>query len=41
MIFVPGGIEAADGLREGEVALVSAGRRDGTLGCRADGLVGG
>ena len=28
-------------LREGEVLLVSAGRRGGTLGCRADGLVGG
>src|SRR5580692_11209352 len=40
-IFVLGGIEAAGGLREGEVLLASAGRRGGTLGCRVDGLVGG
>ena len=40
-IFVPGGIEAAGGVREGEVPPVSAWRRSGTLGCRADGLVGG
>jgi hypothetical protein len=33
VIFVPGGIEAAGQLREGEVLPVSAGRQDGTLGC--------